>query len=167
MDYIKYILTGVAGGILVIIVVLLTGIGGGDGGGSNVGSNATTTISNPHVYTNSISIGTTTAANTISRVFRGKCEILDYNVIQVSSSTKAYDCSVSGVESTDLVFAQFSTSTAPGSGLATFMTPVWDIVSAKASTTNGYITVLIRNDGPNKRPSDSGIASSTEYLIIR
>ena len=83
---------------------------------------------------------------------------------QAASTTEAYDCAVTGAVSGDVVIAQLSTSTPITS---TAGSAYWNIIGAKASTTAGYITVLLYNNGPTAVPSALGVGSSTSYIIIR
>lgn len=104
----------------------------------------------------------------ITKFITGSCTSFTANTVgngdgitQAASTTKNYDCAVTGVVSGDKVFAQFATST-PGTVNG------WSIVGAKASTTSGYITLLISNlTGASRVPSGSGVGSSTSYWIVK
>lgn len=98
----------------------------------------------------------------INQIIKGTCDLLGMNASHAASTTKAYNCAVTGVLSGDLVFAQLGTST-PFTG-----PNQWIIVGAVASSTAGYIDVLIWHGGDIPvAPSISGVGSSTRYLIIR
>jgi hypothetical protein len=87
-----------------------------------------------------------------------------------ASSTKAFDMAVSGVVSGDTVIVQFATSTALSGVLygAGNLGGPFTIVGAAASTTSGFITVVVGNlSSANTSISASGIASSTNYEIIK
>lgn len=121
--------------------------------------------------TTRVSIGS--SGTTMNQVIHGTCTSFTANTVgtgdgitQAASTTKSYDCAVTGVVSGDVVFAQFATST-PGIAGSQFTQNSWSIVGAKASSTSGYISLLIKNDGPAGVPSASGVGSSTNYLIIR
>lgn len=98
----------------------------------------------------------------LSQLIKGTCELIGTNVTQTGSSTLPYDCAVTGVVSGDNVMAQISTSTA-------FKTlNGWSLTGSKASSTSGYITVLLSNHtGASANPSATGVGSTTSYLIIR
>lgn len=83
-----------------------------------------------------------------------------------ASTTAPFDIPVTGVVSGDTVFAQFSTTTAPSPEWGA-TSPKWIIMSAKASTTAGFITITVQNQtGGSASFSASGIASSTNYLVL-
>ncbi len=169
------ILASVITSIVVVVVALMVVGGNNQPQGTEVVDNSVGYAGTR--FSHGISIGTNTApaSNGLKIGDNGTevkelisistCVVDDYNTIQRASSTKAYSCPVTGVSSGDIIIAQIATSTAPGGGI-TFMDGLWSIVGAMASTTDGYATVLYRNDGPAKRPSDSGIASSTTLLVI-
>lgn len=83
-----------------------------------------------------------------------------------ASTTAAFDLPITGVVSGDNVFATFATTTAPSPQWGA-TSPSWIIMSAKASTTAGFITVTVLNQtGGTAAFSSSGIASSTNYLVF-
>ena len=92
------------------------------------------------------------------------CTLIVPVATQTASTTQPYDCAVTGVVSGDTVFAQFASTT----GLTAFGSGgQWSIVGAKASSTAGFVTVLIRNEtGAAANVSATGIASSTNILTI-
>lgn len=78
-----------------------------------------------------------------------------------ATTTKVYDCAVSGVLAGDVVFGSISTSTVSGAA-------GWSVVSAKASSTSGYIELGIYNGtGAAGVPANQGVGSSTNVLILR
>lgn len=82
------------------------------------------------------------------------------NASHAATTTKVYDCFVSGARSGDAVFASLSTSTAFFGG--------WSVVSAKASSTNDYVEIGIYNGtGAAAIPSTQSVGSSTNVLIVR
>lgn len=92
----------------------------------------------------------------------GTCNLLYMDAAQSASSTKAYDCAVTGVVAGDVVVAQLNRATAFSPFLG------WSIVASKASTTSGYITVIVENRaGDSIIPSVTGVGSSTQYIILR
>ncbi len=84
------------------------------------------------------------------------------DVSQAASTTQRYSCAVTGVISTDIVIianiATSSIETVNG----------WAIVGAIASSTSGYIDVILSNlTGTAKVPSAQGVGSSTPYIVIK
>ena len=116
-------------------------------------------------YNSDLSIKTTaditvgSSGNAISKLIATTCNLTGMNVSHPASTTRAYDCAVSGLLSTDRVFAQLSTTTITLGG-----TPYWTITSAGASSTNGFATVLIWNNGPAVLPSITSVGSSTKIF---
>ena len=78
--------------------------------------------------------------STISELKMTQCALTGMNASHTASTTRPYDCAVTGIASGDVTMAQFASST-PFS--QTFNG--WQIVGSKASTTAGYLTVLIAN----------------------
>lgn len=111
------------------------------------------------VYQNSLSVGPN--GTQIAQVLKGTCNLIGTNASQAASSTLAYDCAVTGVKSGDTVFAQLASSTPVGGAAG------WSISATLASSTNGYITVLLVNRGVAAVPSATHVGSSTQYLIVR
>lgn len=114
------------------------------------------------VTQNKMTIGNSGTA--IGNFLFGTCNLLGADMTQAASSTKSYDCAVTGATSASIVFAQLSTTT----GEFALGNQLWDIVSAKGSTTADFITVRLFN-GTNAStiPSAANVGSSTNYLIIR
>lgn len=131
-----------------------------------VGVTGVTTLVN--ASTTRVSIGA--SGTTVTQLVKGFCSswngtgLNSIDGSQTASTTEAYDCAVTGVVSGDLVVAQLSTSTPITSSAGS---AYWSIIGAKASTTDGYITVLLYNNGPTAVPSALGVGSSTSYIIIR
>jgi hypothetical protein len=91
-----------------------------------------------------------------------ECTLITGSAVQSASSTRPYDCAVPGVKAGDLVQAWISTSTPISTG-----NTYWDIMGAKSSTTDGYITVLLRNNGTAMNPSQISVGSSTGFMVFR
>lgn len=143
-------------------------------------ASAVTTITTNIVTAGNISTtaGTLTVGSNgtaISEILKGTCVLTNYgtpgqgiDANHAATSTVLYQCAatsggtaITGVASGDLTIVQFATST-PGllNGFA--------IVGSTASTTNGYINVLVTNlTGQAKIPSTLGVGSSTSYIIMR
>ena len=100
--------------------------------------------------------------STISEIQATSCDLIGTNGSQAASTTKPYDCAITGIASGDVAFAQLATSTAIGSGSLG-----WAIVASKASTTAGYVTVLLANlTGAAAVPSATSVGSSTSVFYI-
>ncbi len=93
------------------------------------------------------------------------CNLVGMNGSQPATSTKAYDCAVTGVIPTDNVFAFLSTST-PVITAATNAGLGWTITAADASSTAGFVTVLVYyGSGGAAVPSVTSVGSSTQILF--
>lgn len=97
----------------------------------------------------------------VSHIGFAACNLLGADVSQAASSSAPYDCAVTGVTSSDDVIAQLASSTVSG-GVNTFM-----IASAKASSTSGFVTVVLYNAGVATAPSAKNVGSSTAIWIFR
>lgn len=127
-------------------------------------------------FPNGISIGTTaatsgslTVGNTgtaMAKIISTTCNLGTLGASSIDSShaastTKSYDCAVTGAVSGDRVIAQLASSTPVGNQGG------WMIEASKASTTAGYVSVLLRNNGLAAVPSVTSVGSSTVILIVR
>lgn len=112
------------------------------------------TVTNTGVAT----IGTNGSA--ISELKATTCNLIGTNASQAASTTVAYDCAVTGVASGDVVMAMLASST------PSTLTYGWDIRAAKASSTAGYVTVLLYNGGIAAVPSVSSVGSSTNIWYM-
>ena len=100
---------------------------------------------------------TTCNGTELTGLVAGSCNLIGTNASQAASSTKAYDCAVTNMTSSYKVMAILASSTAP----VTAGIGPWSIDAAKASTTAGYVTVLLHNYGASAVPSATGVGSST------
>ena len=98
-------------------------------------------------------------ATVLEKVTAGTGSLIYSNSSVTATTTKAFDIAVTGVTVNDNVFVQAATTTAIYLG--------WDIIGASASTTSGYITLIIANNTGGTANVPRNIASSTNYLIIR
>lgn len=98
------------------------------------------------------------SGSTITKIIDGTCALIFSGQV-IASSTRVYDCAVTGAVSGDNVIAWFGTSTVNGMG--------WSIVGSNASSTSGFITLRVSNLSGVTAFPPSSIASSTYYLIIR
>ncbi len=104
-----------------------------------------------------------TSGTQFARLNSGTCSLTG---IQVGTSTLAtstvgfYSCAATGVEPTDLVQAdmQFASSTATTTGQ-------WTIVGSSASSTAGYINVLLYNIS-STTTIPSNVANNIGYIVL-
>lgn len=108
--------------------------------------------------TGSLTVGTN--GSTIAELKGTTCNLIGTDASQVASTTVAYDCAVTGIASGDVVMAMLATSTPVGGSSG------WSISAAKASTTAGYITVLLYNNGVAAVPSVTSVGSSTNIWYM-
>lgn len=150
MDFLKKNLVGLVAIVIAICLPLYLMSGQKLGGATNY----------DELDATAIKIGGSSGSR-VGPVISNTCELIGTHVTQAGSSTLPYDCAVTGVVSGDYVLAQLATSTA-------FKTlNGWEIVGAKASTTSGFITVLLSNlTGGSADPSATSVASSTQYLVL-
>lgn len=97
----------------------------------------------------------------IGPIIAGQAALIGSNASQAASSTVAYDIAVTGVVAGDTVYVQLASST-PQTANQTY----WTIIGSKASTTAGFITTLLWNNGPAASPSVSGVGSTTNYIVM-
>lgn len=98
--------------------------------------------------------------STITKIITGTGSLIGPNYTSLAASSSIpFDIAVTGVVSTDKVFAQFATSSAVGAG--------WLITGASASTTSGYITLGVVNNTGAAATIPASVASTTKYFIIR
>lgn len=108
-----------------------------------------------------------TVGSAFSQIIGTTCNLIGADVSQAATSTKQYDCAITGLTSSFKVMAQLSTTTpvilsGTNTGLG------WSIVAAQASTTAGFATVLLYNgSGGAAIPSVSSVSSSTKVWAWR
>ena len=95
----------------------------------------------------------------LAQVLKGTCALRAPSFTVAASTTVAMDCAVTGVLSSDTVFAQFATSSVVGNG--------WLISGANASSTSGFITMRVENRVGASAVIPASVASTTKYLILR
>ncbi len=98
------------------------------------------------------------SGSALTNLIATSCNLVGTDGSQAASSTKAYDCAVTGLTSSFKVTAQLSTSTLLATGLG------WTITSARASSTAGFATVNLLNLGAAAVPSAQNIGSSTSII---
>ena len=156
----------------VVLMLLVSGLyfkGGSNlfGGGTRMVNGLSTDTTSPSAgqvrtttltVTSSAVIGTN--GSTISELKGTTCDLIGTDASQTASTTVAYDCAVTGVASGDVVLAQLATSTPVGGSAG------WSISAALASTTAGYVTVLLYNNGVAAVPSATHVGSSTNIWYM-
>ena len=165
MDKIKFIW----GGILVAVVIAIGGyffpqvvedafgrVGTAFRNGICVGDSSANCTPTQYALT----IGSN--GSTIYELKATTCELIGTNRTHTATSTFAYDCAITGLTSSDVVMAQIATSTDFSDALSG-----WSITAAKASSTSGFITVILDNrTGGSANPSATGVGSTTNVWYI-
>lgn len=106
------------------------------------------------------SVSTANWGSQVQGIFRGTCSLIGPSFVALAaSSSLPFDCAVTGVQSGDVVMAQFATSSSAGAG--------WLVTQASASSTNGFITLRIVNNTGTTATIPASIASSTSFFITR
>ena len=143
--------------ILAVVIGSVALVGGNQQASPRLGG-VTTGTAFPH----GIQVGLATVPPTnIAGFLTGSCNLLGMDVSQPASSTRAYDCAVPGLTTSYATIAQLATSTATVSNIGPFY-----IESSKASTTPGFLTVIVRNNGAAGAPSIYAIGSSTAFYGV-
>lgn len=98
-----------------------------------------------------------------SKVLAGTCTLIMGAQTITASTTKPFDCAITGVVSGDIVVnAMWATTTIPS-----FASNGYAIVGGYSSTTSGYITLLVSNlTGATGSPSLNALASTTAYTVV-
>lgn len=116
------------------------------------------------------------SGTTFNKIIEGTCSagLIGFDTTQTASSTRPYDCAVTGVVSGDVVMITNATTSALWNGAnGSTGYGAWYVSGAKASSTSGFITVGVTNatglSGVPSAPSQAGnvIGSSTQFLIIK
>lgn len=110
-------------------------------------------------------IGQSGTATTLA--LNGTCALLGANLAVAATTTQAFDCTVAAAVAGDRVFVSLATTT-PTTNEG------WKLHGANASSTSGYITILLTNlTGGTVSPAAGGNAganswaSTTQYWIVR
>lgn len=155
------------------VLIVTTGVSAATTISTNINTAGTLTVSGASSLAAVTTSGTLTVGSSgtaLTQIIKGSCSswngtgLNSMDGSQTASTTEAYDCAVTGVVSGDVVIAQLASSTPI---TTTAGSAYWSIVGAQASTTSGYITILLYNNGPTAVPSALGVGSSTSYIIIR
>lgn len=114
-----------------------------------------------------IKVGGTNGSR-VGPVIATTCSLIGLDIVQAASTTKPYDCAVTGVVSGDtILFTEATTSATYTVANAPFR-----IVGAKASTTSGFVTFGVENYfGAAQAPGNigniqTGFGSSTNVLVL-
>lgn len=97
---------------------------------------------------------------TVTQIIESTCTLIYSDSQITASTTKAFDCAVTGVVSGDRVFVDIATSTPPGFG-------AWLLAGASASSTSGFVTLQIANFTGGTRNIPMAIGSSTKVRVSR
>lgn len=95
----------------------------------------------------------------VTQLLKGTCSLIGDTYTVIASTTKAFDCAVTGALTGDLVFPGNATSTVAGLG--------WENSSGSASSTAGFITIRVSNSTGANAVIPASVASSTPYFILR
>lgn len=131
-------------------------VGGNQPAGSSSFGAATPGTRFPHGITLGLPANSPT---NIGSMWAGSTALIWSFTNQPASTTVAWDISVPGIQSGDVVEAWFATSSAVGGG--------WQLIGSSASTTAGVATLRIANNTGASALLPASIASSTQYIVIR
>lgn len=149
----------VVGSIKPATIDILGAVGTRFPNGLAVGTTATVTQ-------NKLTIGNSGTA--IGNFLFGTSALIGADVTQAASTTVAYDMAVTGALSGDVVISQFASSTPFVDEAGNTNSLGWVITSSKASSTAGYVTVLVANlTGSEAVLSATNIGSTTSYHLVR
>lgn len=165
--------------VIIVVALLVAGFVGGyllAPSSAGLGADPTnlSTVSNPWYFSNTSSPGGVriasstitalqigSAGSVISELRATTCNLIGTDGSQAASSTAAYDCAVTGIASGDVVMAQLNRATAFGTNIG------WTIHASKASTTAGYVTVILGNwSGVAAVPSVTAVGSTTQIWYM-
>ena len=161
MDYLKQNHLSI---LIIVFLVISNMLGMAGTPKVSLGALDRTTVGNPWTFSGAVTNNSTvkigTNGSTITELQATTCALIGTDASQAASSTVAYDCAVTGVASGDVVMAQLATST-PRAGVGH-----WNIVGSKASTTAGFVTVMLFNHGAAAVPSVTAVGSSTQIWYM-
>lgn len=124
-------------------------------GGITIGTN----------YKYGISVGNTATLGTVptnfSKILVNTCSLISNSFTVAATTSTAMDCAVTGVVSTDIVFAEFASSS-----VATAFGPGWSVSGAAASSTAGFITLTVYNGTGVSGVIPASMASTTRYQVF-
>ncbi len=135
-----------------------------DVGGGTYASDPVFTVTGTSTFSAGITIGSSGSA--LQQFISGSCTLgtqgpSSIDASHAASTTKVYDCPITGVRPGDTIFASLATSTVAGNA-------GWAVAFAKASSTAGYAEIGITNwTGAAVVPSTQSVGSSTKVIIVR
>lgn len=110
----------------------------------------------------------TCTGTTFTGFVGASCDLIGTNASQAASTTVAYDCAVTNMTSSFKTVAQLATSTPTVGGSGAVGSLGWAIVASKASTTSGFVTVMLANlTGIARVPSATNVGSSTTVWAFK
>lgn len=146
-------------GVIAVVALIIAIIGVFTPAGKIV-SNAFGGVTNyDEIDVTALKVGGTNGSR-VGPIISSTCSLIYSNSSITASTTRPFDCAVTGVVVGDLVFVQTATTTAALGGQG------WSIIGASASSTSGFITVLVGNNTGATANLPREIASSTPYLIL-
>lgn len=152
--------------LLAVVCLVLLGVSNsGQAGQTAGGIGGKTSTEGTYIAQNGFGVGTeqsfTQIFSSSGKLQTGSTCALIVNTTIAATSTKNYDCAVTGVTPNDIVLAGTIASSTPAQG-SVF------VVGASASSTAGFITFTVVNlTGAVYNPATTGFGSSTPYLIIK
>lgn len=152
-DFLKLVAASILGGLIVV---------GGQVAFSGVAFGASPPANLVKLAGGTAAVQIGSSGSAVRDLILTSCDMLGAGVTHVSSTTLPYSCAVTGVTSTFKVLAQFSSTTVP-----TTRTGGFSIVASRASTTNGYVEVMVFNSGPSATLSGQSMGSSTAIQAWR
>lgn len=157
----NYVLGGVA--LVIAIIALFIGIGSRSevsaplAGMTNLDGLTITPVDSG----DGLKVGSN--GSTVAELIANTCTLIGAGEVITASTTRPFDCAITGIASGDILIGQIATSTAyaPGQVMG------FVIVGSKASTTAGFGSFLVFNGtGADNKMSVRGYASTTSYYLI-
>lgn len=119
----------------------------------------------PTIALEGLKVGTS-SPSTANNIILSKCDLSVGIYTVAATSTRNFDCAVSGIRPNDFVFVSATSTGAVGGSSTPFYSLGWMIAGANASTTAGTVTVGLTNLTGSTAYPPAWIASSTQLLII-
>lgn len=166
----------VYGGIAIAFIVAVLALVVALGGKSQVTKAITTNLASMGLADFSVGSGcdqsySTCTGTDLTHIIATTGNINAANTAQAASTTAPYDITVSNALTTDNVIAQFASTTMNSTvnQFATSFPTGWWITSAHASSTAGFVTVMVYNGTgrTSALAASAGIASSTNVYLIK
>lgn len=149
------------GGVIIALILGIVGlIGGNQSAPQEIRLGGVTNYDTLQVQT--LKIGTSTNVSNLSYGQVTTCGLLLSGTAQTASTTKAYDCAITGVQPGDTILYSTPTTTAPTTDLS-----LWLFTGVRASTTAGFVTFAVQNRTGADAVISAAAASSTNVVIFR